>query len=107
MTILTLNGKAEIKNGGRYIGQLCKHWAHKLDVRLDNDAARVVFPKETDDPNYPEDAIAIFRATESRIDVHLTAFTPTQLEALCGVIDDHLDRFAFREGGLRLSWEPA
>ena len=105
MTTLKRNGKAEVQNGRRYIEQLCRHWAHKLDVRLDDEGGRVVFPKEAEDPNYPEDAIAIFSATESRLDVHLTAFTLTQLEELCTVIDDHLDRFAFREGGLRLAWE--
>jgi len=107
MTILNRNGKAEVQNGRRYIEQLCRHWAHKLDVRLDDEGGRVVFPKDADDPNYSEDAIAIFSATESRLDVQLTAFTWTQLEELCTVIDDHLDRFAFREGGLRLAWESA
>jgi hypothetical protein len=107
MTKLARSGRAEVQNGQRYIEQLCKHWSHTLDVRLDDEGGRVVFPKETDDPDYPEDAIATFRATDRRLDVHLLAATPTQLEVLCGVIDDHLNRFAFREGGLRLMWEPA
>jgi len=106
MMLLARNGTADVQGGQRYIKKLCKHWAHKLDVRPTAEGATIVFPKEADDPDYPEDAIAIFRATESRLEVHLTAFTPTQLEALCGVIDDHLDRFAFREGGLRLVWAP-
>jgi uncharacterized protein len=107
MTNVTRIGRAEVQNSRRYIEKLCKHWAHKLDISLDDDSARVVFPKEEDDPDYPQDAIAVFRTTESRLDVQLTAFTLTQVEALCGVIDDHLDRFASRDGGLRLTWEPA
>ena len=105
MTTLTRSGTAEVQNGRRYVNILCKHWARKFDVQLDDEGAKVVFPKEDDDPDYPEDATAIFRSTESRLDVHLTAFTQTQLNAYWGAIDDHLDRFAAREGGLRLIWE--
>lgn len=105
MSILTRHGTAEIQNGQRYVTMLCKHWARKFDVQLDDQGARVVFPKEDDDPDYPEEAIATFRATESRIDVQLTASTPVQLDAYWGAIDSHLDRFAAREGGLHLVWE--
>lgn len=99
------SGEVEVRDGRRYIEMLCKHWAHKLEVQVDEVGGTVVFPKETDDPDYPEDAIAKFAATEERLHVHLTAFTPTQLAVLCRVIDDHLDRFAFREGGLRFVWD--
>lgn len=102
MTTLTRNGSAEVHNGRRYIDTLCRHWARKFAIQLDDEGAKVVFPKEDDDPDYPEDAIAILRATESRLDVQLTAFTLTQLDAYWAAIDSHLDRFAAREGGLRL-----
>lgn len=107
MTNLTRSGKAEIQNGQRYITMLCKHWTRKFDVQINDKDARVIFPKEEDDPDYPEEAIATFRATESEIQVHLTAVTQTQLDAYWGAIDDHLDRFASRAGGIRLVWEPA
>lgn len=107
MTNLTRIGTAEVPNGRRYVEKLCKHWAHKLEVQLDEDAGRVVFPKDEDDPDYPEDAIATFRTTESRLEVQLVAFTKTQQEVLSQVIDDHLDRFAASQGGLRLTWESA
>ena len=32
-------------NGSRYLQQLCKHWGHKLDVRLDGDTGVVRFPE--------------------------------------------------------------
>ena len=31
-------------NGSRYLQQLCKHWSHKLDVRLEGDTGVVRFP---------------------------------------------------------------
>ncbi|MFT4177595.1 MAG: DUF2218 domain-containing protein [Luteolibacter sp.] len=104
MTTLTRNGTAEVQNGQRYINTLCKHWARKFDIQLTDEGARIVFPKEDDDPDYSQDAIAILRATESRIEAHLTAHTQVQLDVYWGVIEDHLDRFASREGGLRLLW---
>ncbi|RBP48195.1 hypothetical protein DES53_101995 [Roseimicrobium gellanilyticum] len=107
MTTLTRSGWAEVQNGQRYVNTLCKHWARKFDIQVNDHGARVVFPKEEDDPDYPEEAIAIFHTTESRLDVQLTAATPTQLDAYWGAIDSHLDRFATREGGLRLTWAPA
>ena len=32
-------------NGARYLQQLCKHWSHKLDVRLEGDTGVVRFPE--------------------------------------------------------------
>lgn len=101
----TRRGEVEVRGGRRYIELLCKHWAHKLEVQRDHDGAAVVFPKDVDDPDYPEDAIARFDATDERLYVQLTAFTPTQIDVLSEVIDSHLNRFAFREGGLRFVWE--
>lgn len=107
MKQFTRNGSAEIENGRRLIKMLCGHWSRKFDVRLDDGEARIVFPKEEDDADYPDEAVAILRAGEQRIEVRISAPTQVMRDAYWSAIDDHLDRFATREGGLRLVAEPA
>lgn len=98
----TRDGSADTPHGQRYIKMFSGHWARKFDIQPQDEGTRIVFPKEDDDPDYPEEAIATLRSTESRLDVQLTAVTQTMLDAYWDAIDSHLDRFATREGGLRL-----
>ena len=72
----------------RYLGQLCKHFAHKLPVELSETTGRITFP-----------ATGVCRLTAEDGSLLLQAESPG-LEALAQVEDviaRHLVRFAFRE----------
>ncbi|HYI83989.1 MAG TPA: DUF2218 domain-containing protein [Acetobacteraceae bacterium] len=81
-------------NGARYLQQLCKHWSHKLDVRLEGDTGVVRFPE----------AVATMTAGDDALVVAVEAENGETLERMKDVVARHLDRFAFREAPLRFDW---
>lgn len=82
-------------NGSRYLQQLCKHWSHKLDVRLEGDTGVVRFPAG---------AVATMTAGADALAVTVEADSEAEVERMEGVVASHLDRFAFREAPLRFDW---
>lgn len=90
--------------GSRYLQQLCKHWAHNLAVEFDAAQGRVVFPRDARGADYPGDGVATMVAEDDVLVVRVEASSGEQLEALKGVLERHLDRFAFREGPLAFDW---
>ncbi|MBC2774464.1 DUF2218 domain-containing protein [Rhizobium sp. AQ_MP] len=87
------------ENGWKYLQQLCKHWAHKLDVELDeqNHKAVVKFPEAT----------ASMQSDSSSLTVRIDTKDAAELETYQGVVASHLDRFAFREAPLPFDWKAA
>ncbi len=81
-------------SGGKYVQQLCKHWAHKLPVELEDDSGTVTF----------EGAVLTLRANAVAIDVSLRGENRETVERLKPVVSSHLDRFAFREAPLTFNW---
>ena len=81
-------------NASRYLQQLCKHWAHKLDVTFTPEEGTVSFAK----------AVAVMRAEPEVLVVTITADDPAVLERMKGVVASHLDRFAFKEAPLGFDW---
>jgi uncharacterized protein len=81
-------------NGAGYLQQLCKHWSHKLDVRLEGDTGVVRFPE----------AVATMTAGDNALVVAVEAENGETLERMKDVVARHLDRFAFREAPLRFDW---
>ena len=90
----SVEGTVATPNGGRYVRQLCKHWAHKLPVGLDGDTGTVTFPAGVATMTAGPDAIALSIRGENRDEV----------ERLKDVVARHLDRFAFRETPLIYDW---
>jgi hypothetical protein len=82
------------RNGSKYLTQICKHWAHKLDVQVTGDVGMVRFP----------DALATMAAGPHILTVTLEAQGLGTVERLKGVLATHLDRFAFREAPLSFNW---
>ena len=80
------------ESGWKYVQQLCKHWAHKLEVELTDQKGVVKFAEAT----------ALMTS-----DAKIEAVSEEVLERMKGVVSSHLDRFAFREAPLPFDWKPA
>ncbi len=81
-------------SGGKYVQQLCKHWAHKLPVELEGDTGVVTFVG----------VVATMAADAEAIQVSLRGEDREQVDRLKDVVAQHLDRFAFREAPLTYDW---
>lgn len=95
------------RSASRYLQQLCKHWAHNLEVSFDAQHGSVVFPRDARGADFPGDGLATLDAKPDTLEVRIDASTPEQLEGLQGAVARHLDRFAFREAPLTFDWRPA
>jgi hypothetical protein len=91
-------------SASRYLQQLCKHWAHNLEVSFDAEQGRVVFPKDARGADWPGDGIFSMAATPETLECRIDATSEGQLEGLKGAVERHLNRFAFREGELVFNW---
>lgn len=85
-------------NASRYLQQLCKHWAHKLEVS---------FTPEHGEVKLPDGAVATMDAGPEALDVRIEAGDAETLERMKDVVARHLDRFAFREAPLPFDWKDA
>jgi hypothetical protein len=83
-------------NARRYLGQFCKHFAHKLPVELDPALAsgQVAFGA----------GLCRLSADEETLTMEVGAEAPETVAALQDVVERHLVRFAFREE-LSLRWD--
>lgn len=81
----------------RYLGQLCKHFAHKIEVIYDPDA----------DPTHGLArfawGICHLRADEETLHLIAEGTSVEDTVHVARVIDDHLIRFAWRED-LSIDW---
>jgi uncharacterized protein len=81
-------------SGSKYIQQLCKHWAHKLEVTLDEGRGTVRF----------QGAVATMDSSADRLAVTIEAENEALLVQMKDVVARHLNRFAFREAPLTFDW---
>jgi hypothetical protein len=91
-------------NASRYLQQLCKHWAHNLEVEFTPERGRVTFRGNARGADHPGDAVVTFDARPDALDVRVDALSEAQLEGVKGAVERHLDRFAFREAPLTFNW---
>lgn len=78
----------------RYLQQLCKHFAHKVTVTYDDQKGQVDFPLGQ----------AELTASLDRLEFFVQADTDEGLAKCQYILEDHITRFAFREGLQRLDW---
>jgi hypothetical protein len=90
--------------GGRYVQQLCKHWAHNLQVELTEERGVVTFPRDARGADWPSDAVVTMLVLPEAIECRIDASVPEQRDGLKDVLAQHLDRFAFREAPLAFDW---
>ncbi len=90
----TVSATALSEKPASLMRKLCKHWAHKLEVRFDKESGQITFPM-----GYCE------------LDAHQAGVLAIRLDApdfetvrnLQGVVESHLQRFAVHET-LTVEW---
>ena len=97
MTILS-TATAATASGDRYIQQLVKHWGHKFETAYAEGVGTIAFGP---------DAALKLTSDAAAIHIELTTSDAERAERLRGVIENHIDRFAFREAPLAYNWNPA
>lgn len=103
MTV-TATGFAPTDKASRYLQQLCKHWEHNLKVDYTADHGTIVFPKDARGANWPGDGLVTLDAKPEGLAIRIDASASEQVEGLKGAVERHIDRFAFREEGLKYEW---
>lgn len=83
-------------DAGKYIQQLCKHFAHKLPAQFDEHAGTLDFPAGR----------ATLKAENGLLKMQVEAADDSGLKSLEDVVARHLERFAFREK-LQIVWTEA
>jgi hypothetical protein len=92
---MTATGFATCQKPERYIQQLVSHWSHKMATSWDDGTG--TFP-------FSDEETATMTAQEGGIAIALTTEDPERNVHMRGVIERHIDRFAFREAPLSYEW---
>ena len=92
----TSTGFAPCEKPERYIQQLVSHWGHKFATSYD--AGVGTFP-------FSEHTSAVMSAQPGGIGITLTTADHDENVRMRGVIERHIDRFAFREAPLSYEWK--
>lgn len=102
--VFTSTARVPTASGSKYLQQLCKHWAHNLQVEFTPEKGTVVFPCDARGAEWPGDGTITMTAREQTLDCRIDASAQGQLDGLKGALARHLDRFAFREAPLTFDW---
>ncbi|HWK67691.1 MAG TPA: DUF2218 domain-containing protein [Rhizobiaceae bacterium] len=82
-------------NGAKYAQQLCKHFAHKITATFADGHGECRFDAGT----------AVLDADSDGLTITVSASEAAGMERLQGVIESHLQRFAFREQLAAFQWD--
>lgn len=93
----SVTAQFETQNAERYIAQLCKHFAHKVDVKYSERKGRAYLPGSH----------AFMENKKNKLILTVTSDTEPGLENGKFIIEDHILRFAFREKLEKLEWHSA
>lgn len=97
MTPSVATGFAPCERPERYIKQLVSHWGHKMATHYDEGDGMGAFP-------FSDTESAVMTARPEGIAITLTTAEDDRNAHLRGVIERHLDRFAFKEAPLSYEW---
>ena len=87
-------GRFRTPHASRYLQQLCKHFAHKVEASFDATSGVIALPSGP----------VRLTAQEGELVATVTAPDAEGLARSRGIIDRHLERFAFREDFRRMDW---
>lgn len=87
MSQLTSTARVATTSPGRYLGQLCKHFAHKIPATHDAETGRIEFSIGICELAVEKDVLVM----------KVSAANDDELAQMEDVIARHLERFAFRE----------
>lgn len=93
--MLSSTGFFATPNGSRYLQQLCKHFAHKMEVTFDTHSGALQF----------DDGHVALRADDTGLHATLSAPGAREVIGTRYVIDKHLVIFAWREGFFGMDWQ--
>ena len=91
----TANGFAKCEKPERYIQQVVSHWSHKMATSYADGTGTFPFSEHTH---------AVMVARPGGIAITLTTADKDENAHMRGVIERHIDRFAFREAPLTYEW---
>ena len=94
---VTAQGFAHCEKPERYIKQLVSHWGHKYATSYDEGDGMGSFP-------FSDTESAVMTAREGGIAITLVTPDRDRNEHMRGVIERHIDRFAFRVAPLTYEW---
>jgi hypothetical protein len=97
-TAITANGFAKCEKPERYIQQVVSHWGHKYATSYQDGVG--TFP-------FSDTESAVMTARPGGIAITLVTADPERNQHMRGVIERHIDRFAFREAPLTYEWTEA
>ena len=97
-TASVAQGFAHCEKPERYIQQLVSHWSHKMATSYDDGDGMGVFP-------FSDTESAVMTARPGGIAITLTTGDHERNVHQRGVIERHIDRFAFREAPLTYEWK--
>jgi uncharacterized protein len=82
-------------SASRYLQQLAKHWSHRMEVAFDAEHGHIAFPNGS---------VLEMGADPETLDCVLTVPDGEDAARMRTVVQEHLDRFAFREAPLTFDW---
>lgn len=94
LELSTSEARIPTAHAGQYLTQLCKHFGHKLEVEHGDGKGLIRFPE----------AQASLAAAADTLVIKLDAANDEIVARMQGVVERHLDRFAFRELPLAYNW---
>lgn len=93
--MLTATSQFETEKPSKYLMQLCKHFAHKVDVSYTEQQGEVFFPCGK----------ALLQNKTDHLEFYVEAPTEDELKKCQSIIESHIVRFAYREELEKLNWQ--
>jgi hypothetical protein len=92
---MTISSRIPTPQAQRYLQQLSKHWSHKFEVNFSAEQSQIELPLGT----------VLMNAGDNALIVELRPESEASRDKLQSVLEEHLDRFAHKEGGLAYDWQ--
>jgi len=93
--MIVSEGRVVTEAASKYLQQLCKHFAHKVEVDYDPSRGRIDFPF----------GVCVLEAGDRLLSMRCEAPDEAADSRMRSVLAVHLERFAWREKAV-VTWEP-